>query len=82
MTKSHNHRDEKHRRPPGRPKSSWKECKVCHGLAMYSYVGAVVCAPCKMFFKRHAENRQVRKILEVGFDRVNLVRLTFPRIQL
>ena len=39
------------------------ECRVCRGLAIYSYVGAIVCAPCKMFFRRHAEKPQVRSAM-------------------
>ena len=35
-------------------------CKICGAPAMYSYVGAVVCPSCKMFFKRNAKGKQVR----------------------
>ncbi|CAF1044367.1 unnamed protein product [Rotaria sp. Silwood1] len=34
------------------------ECKICGAPAYYSYVGVVVCFPCKVFFKRHAEEKQ------------------------
>ncbi len=34
-------------------------CKICSGSARYCYYGAVVCHPCKMFFKRNAETKQV-----------------------
>ena len=29
-------------------------CRICGGSAKYSYFGAVVCQPCKMFFRRNA----------------------------
>jgi uncharacterized Zn finger protein (UPF0148 family) len=37
------------------------QCKICGAPARYSYYGAVVCHPCKMFFKRNAEQGQVSK---------------------
>lgn len=48
---------------PGRSKNAKDstECRVCSGPARYSYVGAVVCASCKMFFKRKAEKKKVRR---------------------
>ncbi len=35
------------------------ECKICNGRARYSYYGAIVCEPCRMFFRRHAQNKYV-----------------------
>jgi hypothetical protein len=37
------------------------QCKICGGPARYSYYGAVVCYPCKMFFKRNAVQGQVSR---------------------
>lgn len=34
-------------------------CKICGAPAIYSYYGAIVCQPCKMFFRRNAESKQV-----------------------
>ncbi|CAF1347160.1 unnamed protein product [Adineta steineri] len=34
------------------------ECKICGASAKYSYFGIVSCQPCKMFFKRNAEQGQ------------------------
>jgi uncharacterized Zn finger protein (UPF0148 family) len=36
------------------------ECKICGAPALYSYVGAVVCPSCKIFFRRNAQIKQVR----------------------
>lgn len=38
------------------------ECKICGGPALYSYVGVIACASCKMFFKRNSTTRQVISI--------------------
>ena len=35
------------------------ECKICNAPARYSYYGAIVCEPCKMFFRRNAQNKYV-----------------------
>ena len=38
------------------------ECQVCSDSAIYSYFGVIVCASCKMFFRRNAQKKQVRSI--------------------
>jgi hypothetical protein len=35
------------------------ECKICGGPAIYSYFGAIVCQPCKIFFRRNAKQGRV-----------------------
>lgn len=44
------------------------ECKVCGGPAVYSYVGVIACASCKMFFKRNATTKQVTLPSRLDFD--------------
>lgn len=34
-------------------------CKVCGATARYNYFGVIVCCPCKVFFKRNAQNPKV-----------------------
>lgn len=36
------------------------ECKICGGLALYSYFGLIAYPSCKMFLRRHAKQNQVR----------------------
>lgn len=45
-----------------RPKSkdSFYRCQICFAPAVHSNYGVVSCPPCKMFFKRNAQLRQVR----------------------
>ena len=42
-------------------------CKICGVPARYSYYGAIVCHPCKMFFKRNAGKGKVNKHQNVLF---------------
>ncbi|CAF1474176.1 unnamed protein product, partial [Rotaria sordida] len=42
------------------------ECKICGVPASYSYFGIISCNPCKMFFKRNAENG--KNLLKCDYD--------------
>ncbi|CAF0887143.1 unnamed protein product [Rotaria sordida] len=42
------------------------QCKICEAPALYSYFGVISCDPCKVFFKRNAENK--KKLLKCDFD--------------
>ncbi|CAF1102380.1 unnamed protein product [Rotaria sordida] len=46
--------------------SSKTQCKICEAPALYSYFGVISCDPCKVFFKRNAENK--KKLLKCDFD--------------
>lgn len=35
-------------------------CKICSAAAFNNYYGVKVCEPCKVFFRRNAENKKVR----------------------
>ncbi|CAF1365516.1 unnamed protein product [Adineta steineri] len=43
------------------------ECKICGASAKYSYFGIISCQPCKMFFKRNAEQGQ--NILQCNYNK-------------
>jgi uncharacterized Zn finger protein (UPF0148 family) len=47
---------------------SLSQCKICGAFARYSYYGAVVCPPCRMFFKRNAETGQVNEKQNIIFS--------------
>lgn len=38
------------------------ECKICGAPAIYQYFGVISCQPCKVFFRRNANLRQVNQI--------------------
>ncbi|CAF1189625.1 unnamed protein product [Adineta steineri] len=42
-----------------RSKEPLDKCKVCEAPAIHSNFGVICCSPCKMFFKRNAEQKQV-----------------------
>jgi hypothetical protein len=42
-----------------RSKETSHQCKICGASALNSNFGVTTCSPCKMFFKRNAETRQV-----------------------
>jgi hypothetical protein len=44
---------------PSSSKETLQQCKICGASALHSHFGAMTCFPCKMFFKRNAETRQV-----------------------
>ena len=44
-----------------KPTKQPSECKVCSGDAFNTYYGVKTCEPCKVFFKRNAENRKVKQ---------------------
>jgi len=42
-------------------------CKICGASSRYSYYGAIVCQPCKMFFRRNTGNKEVRLTMKICF---------------
>lgn len=63
------------------PKKSRDEkiCRVCRSTALYSYFGALVCSPCKMFFKRNAVRSTVRISRQALMIRSHLDLCSFRR---
>jgi hypothetical protein len=37
------------------------KCKICGDSAIYSYFGVIACHPCRVFFKRSAEQKKVNR---------------------
>ena len=56
-----------------------KQCKVCGDMAKYAYFGVISCHPCKMFFKRYAETKQVRLQDSDDHELIRVLRL-FRRV--
>ena len=38
-----------------------QQCRICGDDTFYSFFGTISCHACKMFFKRHAEQKHVRE---------------------
>lgn len=47
-----------------KPRRLPTQCQICEGPALYSYVGAIVCPSCKMFFKRNASLVEVKNLID------------------
>ena len=43
-------------------------------MAKYAYFGVIACHPCKMFFKRYAENKQVRQLIDLALLANNMLK--------
>ena len=56
-------------------------CRICGDVALYLFFGTISCQACKMFFKRHAEQKRVReRTIPLSRIRFNLHPLDGSRV--